>query len=1027
MQTNSLLKGKHGTFRAILMVMLLSLSSILTASAKGSGTKEDPYIFESGATYHVDAFKSFYGKFTAPTDGKLSINKTIYSVYTDETFETIDENVQLGYRGNASNPAWTVDCTAGKTYYLGNNFVMDAIDFTFTFGTGAPPPEIVEVSPAAGTVFNAGSGIVNIEFTENVTIASATMTAGTAVKALQVNVNGAYASVEVKDLITELYDNGQLKEGDDIKFTFSGVASQEDSKVLYNGTGVIEVVYKAGQKPLRLVSTSGTPNSATPVPNFYSYYMANGNAGIVTLNFSGDVNMNDNMKPVATLIYGNSEAEDQSEFYTEPLDIHTLGGSTIMLNLKGKLRRAKDMVTSGQNYGTVRIRVANVRDTDGNYAYAEGSGTLGSFDYVYNFQEVTYTADVDWTLSDEATAIGEDTKSIELWLGETGGQAGFDGTLFTYTAGGVEKTKTVKLGEMTVTDVDDGERTITIPIPNISADAGSKITVAMTGIERPDGLTTDKEETAFDYLTKTFDTTGRTSTALEITSAVWHNGDSDVNMDGADIAVLTEGTTSTIKTNKDSEIGHVIWEIRGTNNPDMEYVRSGYLNGPIEDGIVIEWHNEALDEGNDYTFTLQAWKSEDDKNSGAEPNVGETVFTIHGAKKAYQYSDVTLNTDISESFVLASAEENTKTFEFSAPVTMTAIVNTGSGTDMNCEIEQADADGKQWTVTFPQYVLANFEAFDVNIFAKDADGRSVNKTANGLGTVIGNDDNVWFEVHFTAEYNKPDFTILPATGSELESISKLTFIYEPEIAQDWNCTEKITVYNRGTRQIVGEYSGDDIELDFDDYSKAYLTLTEPITEPGTYDITIPASFFMLGESMFASNNREATVTYVVKGASKPLTVVIDPAAGNVTEIPATLVVTLPDNDTAGYKDDKVPTLTDDKGKSYTTHFEWGAAWNQLNIVLDEGAITANGTYTLTIPAGSIEYDDDPDNVNTDDIVFVYVIGTADSISGIFAAEGIKANVYTADGKMVIANADAAALKTLGKGLYIINGKKVIIR
>lgn len=1005
-----------------LLVTLFFCGSSFFAMAQGTGTKEDPYVFENGATYQVDAFKSIYGTFTAPSDGVLSIDKFNFTVYADATFSQDKlAETQNTFNGNYSDKVYSLDCVGGTTYYIGTDFAWDPCQFTITFSNGVMPLELTECFPVEGSVFDVSRGL-GLTFNQGISIAEATMTAGAVTENITVAVHGAYVSVDVKARLIALYDEGSLKEDDDIRFKFTGVAPTADPEALYKGTGVLELNYKAAAKPLVLTNSTNTPGGDPAADKFYSYYMSNSATGVVTLTFSGAVNMSEGNKPVAKLLYGNNETEDAGEFYMEDLEVHTLGDNTLMLNLKGKLRRAKDMVASGTNYGSMRLRISNVQDMNGNSAYSEGIGMLGSYDFSYLFEDVAYTVESDWETEKPITS---DTKSLEVWLSEEGGNANFTGAEFKYISNGVEETKMIMLDEMTVS-VEGNEKTITIPMPNISADADSKITVSFCNVERPDGLTEETDPTAMNKFTGTFTTTGLTASTFEVVSAVWNNGETEVNMIEGHIGVLTNGTTTVIKTNKDSEAGFVTLEVRGPEDaPDYGYVTYTYKNGPFEDGIVFNWHGEALYEGFDYTFSLKAWRSENDMNAGAEPNVGETSFVVHGAKGMYVYSDVTLNTDISENFVLATNEENIKMVEFSAPVTIQAVVNTGSGTSMDCVAEKANEEGSAWNVIIPDDILGSYDVFDVNIFAKDAEGKAVCKTANGLGNVTKSEENTWFTLTFVAEFNKPDFTVLPADGSDVENISVITFIYSPSIAQNWACSEKIRIYNKATREVIGEFTGDDVMLDFEDYSKATLSLPKPITDAGVYVVEIPSGFFMLGEDMMASQSKQTIVTYTIKdgGGSEPSDVTIDPAAGNVSEIPATLVVTFTKYDDVANLND--PTLVDDKGVDYPVHFEFGMGWNQLNVVLNNGPITTAGTYTLTIPAGAVEFGD-PDNVNTEAIVFIYLVGTT-GIDTFVSDEGGKVDVYNIDGTLLLRDVEASAVKTLSSGLYIINGKRVVIR
>ncbi len=1037
MQTKLLLT-KNWALNALMLVMMFAFGSVMTANAEGSGTKEDPWIFESGQTYNVDAYKSFYGVFTAPSAGTFSLGQTNYAVYTDATFTTMDNSINPKFNGDYQNMAYTFECEAGRTYYVGNNWVANSIDMLFKFLTEAEPLELKDIDPADGSLFNAGSGIVNLQFNQNVSVGAVELTAGSATETVSANVRGAYVNVDIKDLINQYYKDGRLKAGDDIKLKFNNVAPTADLKKLYNGTGVIEVTYKAGKMPLQIISSSNTPDGDPAMTVFKSYYMSDDNSGIVALTFNGDVNLTEENRPTVRLTYGNMESEDPNEAYSETIIPTALMSNMLIVNLKNKLRRAKDMVASGENYKTMTLSIYNVKDMDGNYAYGNGSGNLGSFFYQYTFEDVVYTPMSDWTTEGGATGvIDNDTKNIALWLSEAGSKATFSGVEIKYVSGGVETVRNISLSELTITPDEDDEnaRIILIPVPNVSIDANTDVTVTLTGVERPDGLTPAVEAKAFDDFTKTFTTTGRTAAAFSIESMIWHSEDGDVNMIDGTIATLTRGTTSTLKTNKDSEIGYAEYEIRGIADPDNEFVKSNYLMGPQEDGFTITWHDEAFEDGKDYKFTLKAWRSEAEKR-GAEPTVGAAEFIIHGAKKAYVYSDVVMVTDISEKIAIASKEDNLHTVEFSAPVTMTAVVNTGSGTSMDCEVTPND-DRTVWTVAIPQYVIDNFNEFSVNVFAKDDEGRALNKTQNGLGTILGYEDGVWFQIDFVSEFNKPEVTISPADGTTLESISTITFTYGENgaISANWNNYEKIKVYNRTTRELIAEFSEDDVVYQEDPkdqwgpYIGATITFAQPVTTPGVYNIEVPADFFVLGEQFDGGYSKAASVTYEVKAPAKPLVVELTPAVGTVTEIPAKIIVTLPNNSSVGKTDTAEPTLVDDKGNSYaaTLEIDWDIEdLNVITIVLSGGAIKANGTYTLTIPAGALTYDDDPDNVNATDLVFVYVIGT-DGINSLVSAEGGKVSVYSINGTQLLKNADAEAVGKLAKGMYIINGKKVIIR
>ena len=209
-----------------------------------------------------------------------------------------------------------------------------------------------------------------------------------------------------------------------------------------------------------------------------------------------------------------------------------------------------------------------------------------------------------------------------------------------------------------------------------------------------------------------------------------------------------------------------------------------------------------------------------------------------------------------------------------------------------------------------------------------------------------------------------------------------------------------------------------------DFNQLVCSLKAEITEPGTYVLTIPAGAVTFNDDP-ANLNSEVKFTYTIVAAAED-DVTLDPAPGTVTEIPASIKVTFNKEEGVNTASGN-PYITDAEGNVYATtlgiNWDW-PEWNALEIKLNDGAITADGVYTLTIPAGCVALTDG--STNPVDYNFVYTIGNATDISNIFAAEG-KVEIYNANGQLVkIGN--ASAIKTLAPNkMYIINGKKVIIK
>ncbi|MBO5001606.1 MAG: hypothetical protein J6C66_02770, partial [Prevotella sp.] len=235
----------------------------------------------------------------------------------------------------------------------------------------------------------------------------------------------------------------------------------------------------------------------------------------------------------------------------------------------------------------------------------------------------------------------------------------------------------------------------------------------------------------------------------------------------------------------------------------------------------------------------------------------------------------------------------------------------------------------------------------------------------------------------------PELTVTPESESTVESLDKIVFTCEQGIKTSGS-EDKITVYNKTTRTEIASFTTADVE--FNDAANVWIEFAESVTESGIYEVTVPAGFFALGESGDAN---ETMVIYYEIAESQPqegFDLTVDPAGGNVTEIPATIVLTAVNRLMAANSYEILPTLKDEKGKEYALTTEYGVGMNQINIVLADGAITAEGTYTLTIPTGSIIGNDETD-VNKE-VVVVYVIGTGTGIDNIVANAGGKVDVYT---------------------------------
>lgn len=482
----------------LMMTLVCLLCGIPTAWAEGTGTIEDPYVLTGltpeGSTFEAAGYK-LYATLTPETDGILVFTCN-YRQFTDNTFATQSET-QPSWYGKWPQE-YKLKCTAGTTYYVGG--FMQSSEVTIKFLTEDEDLMLSTYTPENGSVFDVVAGTVNLEFNKMVKIESCVMSYGSMTSSPELHITNAYASVNVRDLLIAAYNNGTLRKGDNIKFTFSGITSLEDGSLL-NGTGIFEVTYKAPAKPMVCVSSENTPTSTTSqVLNFKSYYMKNDPTGIVKLTFSGEVGSVGSVQVIYGDIEGSGEDDAASQYYVEDLT-SKINGNTVEIDLRGKLRRHKDMVEVETFYEDITLKIANVKDANGNMAYSSGIGTLGSFFFGYKFKEIEYTATTDWTDTNGNDITG-DTKEIELWLLETGGKATFTGVKFAYKENGADKEVIVPASELTIANDEEfaDAKLITIPVPAVKMDAGT-VKISLDGVESPDGV--DHEDYTYEFINNT--------------------------------------------------------------------------------------------------------------------------------------------------------------------------------------------------------------------------------------------------------------------------------------------------------------------------------------------------------------------------------------------------------------------------------------------------------------------------------------------------------------------------------------------
>ncbi len=276
-----------------------------------------------------------------------------------------------------------------------------------------------------------------------------------------------------------------------------------------------------------------------------------------------------------------------------------------------------------------------------------------------------------------------------------------------------------------------------------------------------------------------------------------------------------------------------------------------------------------------------------------------------------------------------------------------------------------------------------------------------------------------------------DWTIDPAPGKEVSSLEKLTLTFPNAGSSTLDVyMGDITLTLKGTETVIAPsmvakaydpVAQEDINGVFE------ITFDPAVTAAGTYVLNIPSGKFM-NWSDSDDVCPEINVEYVI--AANPF--------GTYTLTPASMEEGLKEVSTVDVLFPAISadqTITFDEADVEKIGMRNVDTDQVIPAIAIEQTDTENGKlltirfakaatdakHILTIPAGVLKLGD-ASNFMIEAIYDIEASGVA-----LLVGENGTADVYDLNGRVILLNADADALRQLEGGLYIINGKKVVIR
>ncbi len=479
---------KHFTTKILSSIMLLMFIGMSSAYAADLGA------LQINTIYECTAFNYTTATFTPEASGTYRINYSMndpFAIYSNSAMNILHtDGADWGYmtdtvEGLAVTYYEIYDFEAGTTYYFGGSegqgkFFMSDVKFVITASSSEITLE--KTVPVQNSVISVGTTEkIDFIFNSSISVESATIKTGNESVVLpfnsdpdcKVRVYSNTVSVILKDVLLEWLNNEIIKADDMFTVTLNGVgASTED--------GSVTVSFISAGMPGKMISSTNTPDQ---MPALKSYYMMSDESGVISFEFNQELLVSETDGAFAMLGTGNKESED-GDYYEEVIPC-IIEGNILKIDLRGKLRNLNTMGLS-MNYGYAQLDIKNVKTSDGHYVYSEGSGKLGSFNYMYNFEIVDCSLMSEFTPSKGEITAGDD---MEIWISGYN-NISYTGVNFAYLQDGEEKNVVVGHDKIVVEAdaLDETASLLKFKVPVFTTDADTDVVVSLANLEVIDGL-----------------------------------------------------------------------------------------------------------------------------------------------------------------------------------------------------------------------------------------------------------------------------------------------------------------------------------------------------------------------------------------------------------------------------------------------------------------------------------------------------------------------------------------------------------
>lgn len=518
----------------------------------------------------------------------------------------------------------------------------------------------------------------------------------------------------------------------------------------------------------------------------------------------------------------------------------------------------------------------------------------------------------------------------------------------------------------------------------------------------------------------------------------------------------------TVNTNHNDAIGVTTLQIIDQTTGESVMFSSNFsTNRELGDSSPISWEvvgSYKFLDGHIYKaeFTFYNGVNEFDPETGVPTSVvAKASFDFTGRVEGFKYSDITLLgiSPVPMSLVISEPSQAVFTYTFSGPVNVyKAATPLGMGGDnvYPSSCLSSNEDKTVWTLDLSNdsYIKGVDAVLTIYIYARDLDG-------NQLRGDWGEENQSCFISEWQCDLGAKGIVVVsPENGATLDRLSEIVVKSENGEAMTWSWMGEAYVQNLLGENIgmlvLSEEEAEDSATEFR-FTKwvpegEWSGVPLDIVAEGSYVIYFGPGCFVFGEQFEAVNSRSLYSGFQITGAlddtpddpgvdpaeQETFTyTAVDPENGSTVESLDTIKLTFPEEVSFDGCEVKVYDADQNLVTTGIADFDWDLFMFDVIYLNLEEPIMAGGTYEVVIPARTLcnnEYfmSDGKAGVCNPEMKLVYTVDpTGSAVEAVEAAA--SSDVYDVHGRLVLRNASAASVKALPAGIYVVGGRKVVVK